>query len=213
MIKVGYTNGNRAALPEEQKMLNEIGRMLSLALERKELRERIALKQGEEEEYARKLSELEMEITSREIELEAQKQKLSTVDSYLGRVNETMEETSRRLETMFRAIPDKVILIDLNRNVVMSNREEIEPGEKCYRTCFSLTSPAPDCRLSKIVRNKTPITLTIRDNDRYLEVTPFRLQQERRGGGNTGVLPGCHTGKDLRAADTAGGQAGSWVSW
>ncbi len=170
VIKVGYSNGNRAALPEEQKMLNEIGRMLSLALERKELRERIALKQGEEEEYARKLAELELEITSRELELEEQKQKLSTVDSYLGRVNESMEETSRRLETMFRAIPDKVILIDLNRNVVMSNRKDIEPGEKCYSTCFHRDKPCTDCRLSRIIRNKTPITITIRDHDRYLEV-------------------------------------------
>ncbi len=169
-IRVGYVNPDRELLPEEQKMLNEIGRMLSLALERKELRERIALKQGEEEEYAGRLAQLEKEITDKERELEAQKQRLSTVDSYLDRVNETMEESSRRLETMFRAIPDKVLLIDLNRNVVMSNRDDMVPGEKCYSTCFNRDTPCPDCRLSKIVRNKTPITITIRDDDRYLEV-------------------------------------------
>ncbi len=169
-IRVGYINPERELLPEEQKMLNEIGRMLSLALERKELKERIALKQGEEEEYAARLVQLEKEISERESELEQQKQRLSTVDSYLGRVNETMQESSRRLETMFKAIPDKVVLIDLNHNVVMSNRENIEPGEKCFRTCFDRETPCTDCRLSKIIRNKTPITITIRDDDRYLEV-------------------------------------------
>lgn len=169
-IRVGYINTERELLPEEQKMLNEIGRMLSLALERKELKERIALKQGEEEEYARRLVQLEREITERETELKAQKQRLSTVDSYLSRVNETMQESSRRLETMFKAIPDKVLLIDLNHNVVMSNRDGIEPGEKCFRTCFGRETPCNDCRLAKIARNKTPITITIRDDERYLEV-------------------------------------------
>ncbi len=155
-----------------------------------------------------------MEITSREIELEAQKQKLSTVDSYLGRVNETMEETSRRLETMFRAIPDKVILIDLNRNVVMSNREEIEPGEKCYRTCFQLDKPCTDCRLSKIVRNKTPITLTIRDNDRYLEVTPFRFttrtKRWREYWSSTGMS---HWKKTYEQQIQQADKLAPWVSW
>jgi signal transduction histidine kinase len=169
-IKVGYINEERELLPEEQKMLTQIGRMLSLALERKELSERIALKQGEEEEYTRRLAVLEMKIVAREGELDAQKQKLSTVDSYLNRVNETMEENTRRLETMFKAIPDKVLLVDLNRNVVMSNMEGIEPGKKCFRACFNLETPCADCRLSKIVRDKTPISITIRDEDRYLEV-------------------------------------------
>jgi len=169
-IRVGYIDTGRELLPEEQRMLNEIGRMLSLALERKELRERIALKKSEEEEYAVRLAELEEQIAAREVELEGQKQKLSTVDSYLDRVNESMQESSRRLETMFRAIPDRVLLIDLNRNVVMSNRDDIEPGEKCYSSCFHRDTPCTDCRLSRIARNKTPITITIRDDDRYLEV-------------------------------------------
>jgi signal transduction histidine kinase len=81
-----------------------------------------------------------------------------------------MEENTRRLETMFKAIPDKVLLVDLNRNVVMSNMEGIEPGKKCFRACFNLETPCADCRLSKIVRDKTPISITIRDEDRYLEV-------------------------------------------
>ncbi len=169
-IKVGYINSDRELLPEEQKMLNEIGRMLNLALERKELKEKISLRQGEEAEYAARLADLERKIATREKELAGQKQKLSTVDSYLDRVNETMQESSRRLETMFKAIPDKVLLIDLNHNVVMSNRDGIEPGEKCFRTCFNRETPCNDCRLSRIVRNKMPITITIRDEDRFLEV-------------------------------------------
>ncbi|MCK5035767.1 MAG: hypothetical protein KAS73_07745, partial [Candidatus Sabulitectum sp.] len=50
-IRVGYINDEKDLLPEEWKMMKQIGRMLSLALERKELSENIALKQGEEEEF------------------------------------------------------------------------------------------------------------------------------------------------------------------
>ncbi len=183
-IRVGYLSETRNVLPEEQKMLFEIGRMLSLALERKELSEKIALKQDEEEEFNRHLKELEKEIGKREKELKAQKQKLSTADSYLNRVNKSWDEASRRLETMFQAIPDEVMLIDLNRNVVMSNQENIVTGDKCYRTYFKRETPCKDCRLAKIKRDKTPITITMRDDDRYLQVhaLPIYNQEEEVDG-------------------------------
>ena len=169
-IRVGYINNERELLPEEYKMLNQIGKMLSLALERKELSESIALKEEEEAEFAARLKDLESEIGVRESDLASQKQKLKTVDSYLNRVNETIEESTRRFETMFKAIPDKVLMIDLNRNIVMSNRDDLSSGDKCYRASFNRETPCVDCRLSKIIKNKTPITATLRDGEEYLEV-------------------------------------------
>jgi signal transduction histidine kinase len=179
-VSVGYISGTKELLPEEQKMLNEIGRMLSVALERKELSERMALNEEEEEELNIRLKELETEIDDRARELEEQKQKLSTADSYLDRVNRSWEETRHRLETMFEAIPGEVMLIDLNRNVVMSNRDDIEPGDKCYRTYFNRDTPCRDCRLGKIKRDRTPITITMRDGERFLEVhtLPVYNQEE-----------------------------------
>ena len=183
-IRVGYIRGTHDLLPEEQKMLSEIGRMLSLALERKELSERMVLKQEEEEELNLRLSKLEEEISSRERDLEEQRQKLSTADSYLDRLNRSWEETKHRLETMFKAIPGEVMLIDMNRNVVMSNRNDIDPGDKCYRTYFNRDIPCRDCRLEKIKRDKTPITITIADGDRFLEVhtLPVYNQEEEVDG-------------------------------
>jgi len=169
-IRVGYLSSSHELLPEEQKMLNEIGRMLSLALERKELRERIALKHEEEAEFARRLAELETEVQKRQAELDSQERKLSTAESYLNRVNRSWDEAVRRLETIFRAIPDEVMLIDLGRNVVMSNQDRLKTGDRCFRACFRRETPCTDCRLEKIKRDKTPISMTIRDGDRYLEV-------------------------------------------
>ena len=183
-IRVGYVSAAHELLPEEQKMLNEIGRMLSLALERKELRERMALKHEEEAEFARRYEQLEEEVKKRQAELDLQEQRLSTVDSYLNRVNRSWDEAVRRLETIFQAIPDEVMLIDLNRNVVMSNQDKLKTGDKCFSACFHRDSPCADCRLAKIKRDKTPITMSIRDGDRYLEVhaLPIFNQEEEVDG-------------------------------
>ena len=75
-IRVGYLDDKHELLPDEQKMLDEIGRTLNVALERKEYRERLALKQEEEAEFNRRLAELSAEIEARTRELEEQKTKL-----------------------------------------------------------------------------------------------------------------------------------------
>jgi signal transduction histidine kinase len=144
--------------------------MLNLALERKEFRDRLALKQEEEAEYNRRLEELQKEIVGRTRELEEQKSNLDIINSYFDRVNRGWEETKGRLETMFKAIPDEVVLIDKKRKVVMTNREDVEPGDYCYRSFFRREKPCEDCRLARILQDKTPVTLTMRLDDKYLQV-------------------------------------------
>jgi len=179
-IQAGYLDDDvHELLPEEQKMLDEIGRTLSLALERKELKDRLTLKQEEEEEYNRHLRVLEEEIAQRTLELEEQKKNLSTVNSYLARLNRSWDEARATLETMFQAIPDEVVLLDRNRKILMTNREDIEPGDKCYKAVFGRDRPCEDCRLERILRDKAPLTLTIKHDDRFLEVhaVPFYNDQ------------------------------------
>ena len=169
-IRVGYLDDKHELLPEEQKMLDEVGRMLHLALERKEFRVRLTLKQGEEAEYNERLIKLTKEIETRTKELEEQKSNLDIVNSYLNRVKGNWEETKGRLETMFKAIPDQVVLIDKKRKVVMTNREDVEPGDYCFRSFFNREKPCEDCRLARILQDKTPVTLTMRNDDKYLQV-------------------------------------------
>jgi len=169
-IRVGYRNPELDLLPEEQRMLNEIGRILSLAIERKNLGENLVLKEEEEREYTQRFRQLEDEINERTRELEEQRQKLGTINSYLDRVNRGWEESRARLETVFKAIPGEVALIDRKRNVVLTNRENVPEGHKCYQAFFRREKPCDDCRLARIVRDKTPILLTMKDEDRYLEV-------------------------------------------
>jgi signal transduction histidine kinase len=169
-IIVGYDSDAYSLLPEEQKMLDEIGRMLELALDRKELRERLASKQAEEMEYTRRLRELETEIEAREKELQGQSEKLATVHSYLDRINRDWEESKAQFATMFMAIPDKVAMINSKRDVVMTNWGTAVQGEKCFKTFFNIETPCVDCRLMRIVKDKTPITMEVRHEDEYFEV-------------------------------------------
>jgi signal transduction histidine kinase len=169
-IVVGYLTDGQEMLPEEQKMLNEIGRVLNLALEKKEMAQRVALTREEEEKHRLHLHKLEADIERREAEMEEQRQKLSTAKSYLTRANRTWTETSNRLDTMFKAIPDEVMLIDLNLNVVMSNQDGIKPGEKCYRAYFNRNTPCEDCRIKSIVKDKTPITTYMRKDEKHLQL-------------------------------------------
>ncbi|MBN1163048.1 MAG: hypothetical protein JXB45_00580 [Candidatus Krumholzibacteriota bacterium] len=169
-IQVGYHGDKYELCPEEQKMLDEIGRMLNLALERKELRAKMALMQDEEKAFNERLEELKKEISSRTAEMEEQKKNLGIVNSYLDRVKGGWEEAKGRLETMFDAIPDEVVLIDKNWKIVMTNREGVQQGEECYRVFFNREKPCQDCRLARILRDKTPLTMTMKKDDKYFQV-------------------------------------------
>jgi signal transduction histidine kinase len=184
-IQAGYLDfGEHELLPEEQRMLDEIGRTLNIALERKELRDRMTLKQEEEAYFNKRLKTLELEIDGKTGELEEQKNKLNIVNSYLDRVNQGWEESKVRLETMFKAIPDDVVLLDTKRKIVMTNREDITPGNYCFKALFDRKNPCEDCRLARIQRDKTPLTLTIKHENRFLEVhaLPFYNQDNEVDG-------------------------------
>jgi len=183
-IRAGYQDDVHEILPEEQKLLDEIGRMLNHTLERKELKEKVAHIQQEEAEYNRRLQELKAEVVSRTQEIDEQKNNLNIVNSYLDRVNRGWEEAKFRLETMFKAIPDEVVLIDKNRKIIMTNRENVEPGTYCYKTFFDRNKPCEDCRLARILKDKTPVMLTMKHNDRYLQVhaLPVYNQQQEVDG-------------------------------
>ncbi|MFA4949113.1 MAG: hypothetical protein WC674_11500, partial [Candidatus Krumholzibacteriia bacterium] len=169
-IRVGYYSEKRQLLPEEQRMLDEIGRMLNLALERKELKDRLIKKQSEEADFNKRLDELQREIAKRTDELEEQNNKLRVVNSSLDTVKGGWEESKSTLEAMFKAIPDEVVLIDKGRKVIMSNRENVSPGTFCYTSVFGRERPCEDCRLARILREKTPVTLQLRRDNQVLQV-------------------------------------------
>ncbi|MBU0718081.1 MAG: hypothetical protein KJ749_07525, partial [Planctomycetes bacterium] len=145
-IHIAYDADDIAFLPEEQRMMDEIARMLVRAIERKELREN---------------------VSERQDELHRERKKLEKLNSYLDRINRGFEESKTRLETIFQAIPDTVAIIDRERTVVMTNTDKYTPGHKCYKTFFNSNRPCLDCRLAKILEQKTPVSVEIQHDDRF----------------------------------------------
>ncbi len=162
-IVLGYGNTDLDVLSEETKMLAEIGRFVSLALHRRTLAEAVEEEKREAGEFSRKLE-------SRTLEVDEQRRQLDTVNAYLDQMNLGLQESKRRLETMFQAIPDTVALIDLNREIIMTNRDNMAAGELCHRALFDSDEPCQNCRLQRIIDDNTPITTEINFDDKYYSV-------------------------------------------
>jgi signal transduction histidine kinase len=169
-IIVGYDDSEIGLLPEEQRLLDEIARFLCLALERRNLANTLEVKQEEAGEYTRKLADLEQTIEARTRELVDQRSKLDRVNAYLDQVHSGFNESKRTLDTMFRAIPDMVVLLDKNYEIIMTNRDQMEPGQTCHRALFNSETPCLNCHLQRIRETHAPITAEIRKGDTYYEV-------------------------------------------
>ncbi len=148
-VILGYNKPELELLPAEQKMLDEITRMLGWAIGRKNLIEDLANRRHQQDDL---------------------RTQLDTVNSYLEQTNQSFDESKVHLSTMFNAIPDAVAIIDKARNVVMTNRDHFEPGDKCHRTFFDSDRPCTDCRLKRIIRDKTPVNLEIEHGEISYEV-------------------------------------------
>ena len=169
-IRICYKNDTRKFIKEELRMLNEIGKTLNLSLEKKELLEDITKKEKTGKKYSNRLAVLKKENELKNKQLSEQKSRKSIVDSYLERVEKEWDESKTRLETMFKAVPDDVVLLDRNRKIVMTNREDLKTGLFCYKEYFHRDKPCENCRLAKIVKDKAPLTITMKQGEKYLQV-------------------------------------------
>ncbi len=177
-IRIRYVDPALTLLPEEQKMLDQIGRLVSLALERKELSVRLASKQSEASRYRLRLAELEVSIASRTSELDELRQRLTTVDAYIAGLGKSWERSKAWLEPIFQAIPEEVALIGRGRRVVASNKDGCSEGDICHSTFFERASPCKDCRLEQVLETRAPVSVNLRRGDRYLEVHALPIYDE-----------------------------------
>ncbi len=169
-ITVGYDDPQIKTLPEEQRLLDEITRFLGMALERQNLADTLEIRQEEASEFARKLDALEETIKNRTSELVDQRGKLDRVNAYLDQVHSGFSESKRTLDTMFRAIPDRVVMLDKNFEIIMTNRDHLEPGQSCHRALFNRGIPCENCHLEKIRETHAPVTAEIQQGDKFYEV-------------------------------------------
>jgi signal transduction histidine kinase len=126
-IKVCYTEMSDF-LEEEKNLINEIAAMISVAIEKQEAKKNI----------------------------EKQKKVLELKNKKLLELTEECGDSRKNLEVLFNAITDKIIVIDRDFNIEMSNRKEIGSSGKCYKKIFKSDSSCVNCpAISAFSKGKT----------------------------------------------------------
>ena len=67
---------------------------------------------------------------------------------------EKLKEHKTRLQTLFNAITDTVIVIDTDFNILMSNQKYIGNRGKCYKKVFGQEGRCQDCLADRVFRER-----------------------------------------------------------
>ncbi len=101
---------------------------------------------------------LEESVRQRTIDLENQKNLLMKKNKELVAMTEKLRESKVRLQTLFKAITDTVVLIDPGLNILISNKKGIGNKGKCYKKIFNQDTPCEDCPIGKVFQEKLPVS-------------------------------------------------------
>lgn len=130
-------------------------------------------------ELERKLMEqmslLEQKVQERTVDLENQKNLLTKRNQELITATEKLRESKTRLQALFRAITDRVTVIDADYNILMSNQKSIGNRGKCYKKVFGLEQPCEECLLTTVFREKAPVTREKMVEDEYYLVQAYPI--------------------------------------
>jgi signal transduction histidine kinase len=118
-------------LKEEKELIKEIAAMISKALEKEQLK-------IERQIHLARLQDLVKN-------LEKQKKVLLLKNKKLLELGKECASRRQQMESLFNAITDTIVVIDLKYNILMSNKPEIGSNGKCYKKIFNIDSPCIDC--------------------------------------------------------------------
>ena len=99
-----------------------------------------------------------------------------------------LEQSLRRLRTLLRAIPDRIVLLDTNYTVLISNDPEgtNSRGHRCFRHYYRRQGPCTDCPVTKALGTGKPAVRRWRSRRRQWEAKAFPVLRE--DGGVDGVV-------------------------
>lgn len=115
-IRIYIKNGLQF-LDEEKRLVNEIAKKISRIIEKEE----------------------------RTNSLEKQQKILTAKNEALLKLTEECYQKRENLRTFFSAITNKIIVIDNDFNIIMSNKEEIGDTGKCYQKLFNFKQRCENC--------------------------------------------------------------------
>lgn len=164
-VQVCYREKNKAFMSEEKRLLREVARMVSKAVERQDLKIK-------SEKYVKKIESLLKEKTY-EIE-KADKKNRALIE-----LSEELDKSRRELRTFFDSITDTIIVIDSDFNLKMSNKRPIGNSGKCYEKLFQSDSICDDCPASKSFQEAKPISIVKNISDQYYRLQSFPILSDK----------------------------------
>jgi PAS domain S-box-containing protein len=127
----------------------------------------IRLRKELEQKLIEQNENLEKIVQKRTADLENQKDLLVNKNEELVSLTEKLKESRNKLQTLFDAITDQVVMIDHDFNIKMANRKEKARSGKCYNKLFGLPQPCEQCPGAMVFQQKKSITLEEKYGDEY----------------------------------------------
>jgi len=149
-------------LDEEQKMIDEIANKFARAIEESE----------------------------KTINLEKQQKILLAKNEALLKITDECNKRRAKLRTFFSAITDKIVVIDREFNIILSNKDEIGDAGKCYNKLFGLDERCEKCPAVKTFETSGNIAFEREAGDKYLLLRSYPIFDEEASVDR--VLEVCH---------------------
>jgi PAS domain S-box-containing protein len=127
----------------------------------------IRLRKELEQKLIEQNENLEKTIQKRTADLENQKNLQIKKNEELLSLTEKLNESRNKLQTLFDAITDQVVMIDRDFNIRMANRKEGGDGGQCFRKIFNRSQPCEKCPGAMVFQQKRSITMEERYGDEY----------------------------------------------
>jgi signal transduction histidine kinase len=138
-------------LEEESKLIREIAIIMAKAIEKNDRTRAI--------EHQRKL-------------LLKKNEKLLELTTQCG-------ESKNRLETLFNAITDTILVIDKKYNIEMSNKDDVKDSEKCYEKIFNIDNPCENCPGNMTFKSKQATTNEIEYAGKYYLLQAYPIFNDK----------------------------------
>lgn len=128
-------------------------------------------------ELERKLIEqnenLERNVLERTIDLENQRNLLLKKNQELTTLTEKLRQSKTRIQVLFDAITDTVVVIDKDFNILMSNQKAIGNKGKCHKKVFGLDGQCEGCTAARVFENKVSATHETVIGEEYYHVATY----------------------------------------
>lgn len=142
-----YKNNVGGFTDKEKKLLDEIAGKISRAIEKDE----------------------------KEKNLEKQQLILKAKNDALLKLTSECNTSREKLKTFFKAITEKIIVIDRDFNIIMSNKDDIGESRKCYNALFNLNEICPNCSASITFDSSNDAVQELEFEEKYLTLKTYPI--------------------------------------